>query len=62
MPCPRCQHAGLVRYENIIRGTKFSKLYYCGGCAYEWAIEATEHANDVTEQTKSGRTRPKPRS
>ena len=39
MACPRCEQVGLVRVETVIRGTKTSKLYYCGSCDYDWSIE-----------------------
>lgn len=39
MACPRCERIGLVRYENVIKGTKTSKLYYCGACDYDWSVE-----------------------
>jgi transposase-like protein len=38
-PCPQCRRVGLVRFENVIKGTKTSRLYYCGACDHEWSVE-----------------------
>ena len=35
--CPRCHEVELVRFENVIKGTQASRLFYCGGCDLEWA-------------------------
>jgi hypothetical protein len=34
--CPKCSDALNIRFEHVIKGTRFSRLYYCGSCHYEW--------------------------
>jgi transposase-like protein len=36
--CPRCHKASLVRFENVIRGGRSERHFYCGGCHYSWAV------------------------
>ena len=52
--CPSCNRTGLVRYENIIKGTQTSRLYYCGGCDFEWATAA--ELVSPTDKPAKGRT------
>ena len=36
--CPRCNSKGLVRHENVIKGDKVERHYYCGACNYSWRV------------------------
>ena len=36
--CPRCNSKGLVRHENVIKGDKVERHFYCGACNYAWQI------------------------
>lgn len=64
--CPRCSEVHLVRFENVIKGTQVSRLFYCGGCDLEWTIEATRGAEPpvIPRPTRGNSTtiRPKRRS
>ena len=46
-PCPRCAKTGLVRVEYIITGKAASRLFYCGGCEYQWSIADQPPIADV---------------
>ena len=37
-PCPKCEHVGLVRAENVITGTSCMRLFYCGRCEHQWSV------------------------
>ena len=34
--CPNCQNDLFVRFEHVITGTRFTRLFYCGACDCEW--------------------------
>jgi transposase-like protein len=36
--CPRCEKAGFVRYENVIKGGFVQRHFYCGSCNHSWAV------------------------
>ena len=36
--CPRCLKVGFVRYENVIKGGRAERHFYCGFCNHSWAV------------------------
>ena len=36
--CPWCDKIGLVRYENVIKGGKAERRFYCGSCNRSWSV------------------------
>jgi hypothetical protein len=38
MKCPRCQKVGFIRSENVIKGARAQRHFYCGSCNHSWAV------------------------
>jgi hypothetical protein len=36
--CAKCGRTGWVRFERIIRGADYQRLYYCGACDHTWSV------------------------
>lgn len=36
--CPRCRKVGFVRLENVIKGGRAERHYYCGSCNHDWQV------------------------
>ena len=60
--CPRCQQAGFVRSETIIRAGAAYQSLYCGRCDHSWRSgfkELSDERRDITDE-KPEPSRPKP--
>jgi transposase-like protein len=59
--CPRCDSAGLVRFENVIKAGFAERHYYCGGCDYSWTVErdgtSAADTNKVVKEDRPDRSR-----
>jgi transposase-like protein len=54
--CPRCKSKGLVRHENVIKGDKVERHFYCGACNYSWQITYDgEKASRLPQPPKQNR-------
>jgi len=60
--CPRCDSAGLVRFENVIKAEAAERHYYCGGCDYSWTVQrdgtAATDAGPTVKSDRPDRSRP----
>jgi transposase-like protein len=60
--CPRCDSAGLVRFENVIKADSAERHYYCGGCDYAWTVEPDAASGDdratIVKADRPDRSRP----
>ena len=48
--CIKCGLVGLVRLENVIRGTEITRLYYCGACDHSWTVNDLPAAKPLKAQ------------
>jgi hypothetical protein len=55
--CQNCGKVGLVRQEHIIKGSTFTKAFYCGGCEHQWSVADTPPPAPVYPQPPKPRTR-----
>lgn len=55
--CRRCEKVGFVRFENVIRGGRAERHYYCGACNHSWTV-ADDGDEKTTRKPPADRSRP----
>jgi transposase-like protein len=56
--CPFCSRPGVVRHENVVRGTVSERRFFCGICGRNWKVTdrrskpSVPHPRDTVEDRR----------
>jgi hypothetical protein len=58
LKCPHCSRPGVVRHENVVRGTVSERRFFCGICGHNWKVTdrrskpSAPHPRDTVEDRR----------